>query len=81
MLPLVRLGIGGTGSGTPLHDHMPALNFAFAGRKRWLVARPGTELLPLGPTDLLALLDREPGFRKALQGLERKGGERGLRMP
>ena len=80
LLPMVRLGVGGTGSGTPLHDHMPALNVAFAGRKRWLVARPGTELLLLGPADLLALIEREAGFRKALQGLEQKGGERGLLM-
>jgi hypothetical protein len=38
---LTRLGVGGSGSGAPFHDHeVIALNFAFAGRKRWLVARP-----------------------------------------
>ena len=38
---LVRLGIGGSGSGAPFHDHdVLALNVAFAGRKRWLVTQP-----------------------------------------
>jgi hypothetical protein len=38
---LMRLGVGGSGSGAPFHDHsVVALNVAFAGRKRWLVARP-----------------------------------------
>lgn len=39
--PLIRLGIGGPGSGAPFHDHdVVALNVAFAGRKRWLMTRP-----------------------------------------
>ena len=38
---LMRLGVGGSGSGAPFHDHeVLALNLAFAGRKRWLIARP-----------------------------------------
>ena len=38
---LMRLGVGGSGSGAPFHDHdVAALNIAFAGRKRWLVTRP-----------------------------------------
>ena len=38
---LTRLGVGGSGSGAPFHDHdVVALNVAFAGRKRWLVTRP-----------------------------------------
>jgi hypothetical protein len=38
---LARLGVGGSGSGAPFHDHdVLALNVAFAGRKRWLVAPP-----------------------------------------
>lgn len=38
---LIRLGVGGSGSGAPFHDHeVVALNMAFAGRKRWLIARP-----------------------------------------
>jgi hypothetical protein len=38
---LTRLGVGGSGSGAPFHDHkVLALNVAFAGRKRWLVTRP-----------------------------------------
>ena len=38
---LTRLGVGGSGSGAPFHDHdVIALNVAFAGRKRWLVTRP-----------------------------------------
>jgi hypothetical protein len=35
--PMVRLGMGGTGSGTPWHDHSTAINVLFAGRKRWLI--------------------------------------------
>ena len=39
--PLTRLGVGGSGSGAPFHDHdVIALNLAFAGRKRWLITRP-----------------------------------------
>ena len=38
---LTRLGVGGSGSGAPFHDHdVIALNVAFAGRKRWLITRP-----------------------------------------
>lgn len=38
---LIRLGIGGSGSGAPFHDHdVIALNVGFAGRKRWLVTKP-----------------------------------------
>jgi hypothetical protein len=38
---LMRLGVGGSGSGAPFHDHdVLALNVVFAGRKRWLVTRP-----------------------------------------
>ena len=38
---LTRLGVGGSGSGAPFHDHdVVALNVAFAGRRRWLVTRP-----------------------------------------
>jgi hypothetical protein len=38
---LTRVGIGGSGSGAPFHDHdVIALNVAFVGRKRWLVTRP-----------------------------------------
>eukprot|EP01052_Picozoa_sp_SAG31_P036601 SAG31_NODE_4597_length_3105_cov_2.095143_2_plen_466_part_00 len=38
---LMRLGVGGSGSGAPFHDHdVIALNVAFAGRKRWLITRP-----------------------------------------
>jgi len=38
---LTRLGVGGSGSGAPFHDHdVVALNMAFAGRKRWLVTPP-----------------------------------------
>lgn len=38
---LARLGIGGSGSGAPFHDHFViALNMVFEGRKRWLVTRP-----------------------------------------
>lgn len=72
LLPLVRLGVGGTGSGAPFHDHMPAINVAFAGRKRWLVAKPGTELVLVGPNDLLKMLPQQE-FQAALAGLERGG--------
>ena len=37
LTPLTRLGVGGTGTGSPFHDHLHAFNFGFAGRKRWLV--------------------------------------------
>jgi hypothetical protein len=37
MRPIVQAG-----TGTPFHDHELAINMAFAGRKRWLVARPGS---------------------------------------
>ena len=37
---LTRLGVGGSGSGAPFHDHdVIALNVAFAGRKRWLITQ------------------------------------------
>ena len=38
---LMRLGVGGAGSGAPFHDHsVHALNVAFRGRKRWLITQP-----------------------------------------
>ena len=41
--PLTRVGIGGSASGTPFHDHELALNLVVAGRKRWLIARPDSQ--------------------------------------
>lgn len=38
---LIRLGLGGPGSGAPFNDHdVVALNVAFEGHKRWLITRP-----------------------------------------
>ena len=58
-----------TGSGTPFHDHELALNLAFAGRKRWLIAAHDTELLPAGPHEILHSLLPSPQFQVRERGL------------
>ena len=70
---LTRLGVGAEGSGTPFHDHEPALNLALAGRKRWLVARPATELAVVSPADLLRDTLPSEEFRHAWAELEGGG--------
>eukprot|EP00392_Amoebophrya_sp_AT5.2_P004474 g4482.t1 len=40
----LAFGVGGTGSGIPLHRHGGALLEVTAGRKRWFVAPPGGQL-------------------------------------
>ena len=72
-LPLSRLGVGAEGSGTPFHDHELALNLAFAGRKRWLVARPATDLALVSPDDLLHKVLPSAGFQRAWAKFERGG--------
>ena len=70
MHALARLGVGGEGSGTPFHDHELALSLAFAGRKHWLIARPETELVPAGPSEILHRLLPSPKFQAAWGRLE-----------
>lgn len=67
---LTRLGVGGTGSGTPFHDHELALNVAFAGRKHWLIAAPETELIHASPHELLHRILPSSQFQTAWRRLE-----------
>ena len=77
--PLLRLGVGGRGSGAPYHDHGLALNWVLAGRKRWLIARPSTPLAeqlttnPLGPADTLTNVLNQKWFRSFWDKFERRG--------
>ena len=71
---LTRIGVGGTASGTPFHDHELALNLAFAGRKRWLIAKPATDLVLVGPQDLLYNVLPSAGFQSAWAVMEARGG-------
>jgi hypothetical protein len=70
---LTRIGIGGEGSGTPFHEHELALNLGFAGRKRWLVARPGTDLMLVAPHDLLHRVLPSQSFQTAWAEMKRRG--------
>lgn len=67
---LTRLGVGGTGSGTPFHDHELALNVAFAGRKHWLIAAPETDLIHASPHELLHRILPSTQFQEAWKRLE-----------
>lgn len=71
---LMRLGVGGSGSGVGFHDHELAINLAFAGRKRWLVARPGKQQVPASsPEELLHRVLPSAAFQRPWRML----GERG----
>jgi hypothetical protein len=67
---LTRLGVGGTGSGTPFHDHELAINVAFGGRKRWLIAAPQTDLVHASPHELLHSILPSSQFQEAWSRLE-----------
>lgn len=68
---LTRIGLGAEATGTPFHDHEMALNLAFGGRKRWLVAKPATDLVLVSPADLLYKVLPSPSFRAAWRKFER----------
>lgn len=73
LLPLTRLGLGGTGTGAPFHDHEPAFNFAFAGRKHWIVAKPHQPLALVSPTHLLNEVLPLPAFQSVIKNMNGEG--------
>eukprot|EP01047_Picozoa_sp_COSAG01_P051888 COSAG01_NODE_5398_length_4288_cov_3.443781_4_plen_86_part_00 len=50
-----------------------ALNLAFAGRKLWLMAKPGTDLALVAPHDLLHRVIPSEGFQTAWAEMKRRG--------